>query len=216
MKSVKIEGFYWPADVGHHWKASVGRIHSMLYICRHWKRRKMVVQAGGSYGIWPFYLSKYFDWVYTFEPHWKSFHYLNLNCPFENVIKLQAAMSNIDKGLLLKEKSFTGHKVSGLGYIPGIRVDTLRLLNCDAIMVDVEGYEYKALQGAKNTIKEFRPVILFEYRPGMEAYHNIDPNAVLKFLEKLDYEYIITIQADQIWAPREVKWKLPPVKKKKK
>lgn len=210
MKSVKIENFIWPHNVGDDWIASVKRTGSMKHICKHWPRKRTVVQAGGSYGIWPYHLSKEFDLVYTFEPHWKSFYYLNLNCPAKNVIKMQAALSNVDKGLALGEKSFASHKiVNGLGYIPGLRLDTLRLLSCDAIMLDVEGYEFKALQGAKNTIKEFRPVLLFEYRENIAEFHGIVRKELDQFLERYEYEWITTIHCDEIWAPKEVAWRPP-------
>jgi len=209
MKSVKIEGFYWPADVGEHYKASLKRIQSLLYINQFWHRKRVVVQAGGSYGIWPYYLSKHFKLVYSFEPDWISFYYLTLNCPMENVIKLQAALSDTDKGLSIKRKSFTGHLVNDLGYIPGLRIDTLRLLSCDALLLDVEGYEYQALEGAKHTIREFKPIILFEDRPGFAEYHGRKSIDAVKFVEKEGYRLVADIHCDKIYVHKDEKFNGP-------
>ena len=36
------------------------------------------------------------------------------------------------------------------------------------IKLDIEGYEYDALKGAEMTIKQFKPLIVFESNPGNE------------------------------------------------
>ena len=41
------------------------------------------------------------------------------------------------------------------------------------IKLDVEGYEYDALKGAEKTIKEFKPLIVFENNPGNEDQKNM-------------------------------------------
>jgi FkbM family methyltransferase len=44
---------------------------------------------------------------------------------------------------------------------------TLNLQKNDDLVIklDVEGYEFEVLKGAKNTIKQFKPIILFENNP---------------------------------------------------
>lgn len=204
MKDVQVKGFWFPAgarDIDY--RESLCRTKSLQWVLRNWSRKRTVVQAGGSYGVWPAICAKHFDLVYSFEPDWVSFYYLNRNCPFENVIKIQAALGQVNKTVALQRKSFTGHRVNDLGYIPGITIDTLRLFSCDAILLDVEGYEYYALKGAKATIREFRPLVLFEYRPETMKYHQIDPELCTKFLEKEGYVQVANIGADKIYTPRE-------------
>jgi FkbM family methyltransferase len=43
-----------------------------------------------------------------------------------------------------------------------IAIDTLNLDKCDFIKIDVERAEWKVLEGAKNTINNFRPTIIME------------------------------------------------------
>jgi FkbM family methyltransferase len=52
------------------------------------------------------------------------------------------------QGNITKEKSMT--------------IDSLSLVKCDFMKIDVEGAEFEVLAGAKETIKKFNPVIIVE------------------------------------------------------
>jgi FkbM family methyltransferase len=59
--------------------------------------------------------------------------------------------------------------LGGLGFgedgeeVSAVTIDSLNLDQCDFIKLDLEGAEPLALQGAKETIKKFHPIILFEH-----------------------------------------------------
>jgi hypothetical protein len=66
-------------------------------------------------------------------------------------------------------------------------------LTIGLIKMDIEGYELNALNGAKETIKKFKPVLL------MAIYHN--PEELFKtkhYIEEImpDYEFRIKLLAD--------------------
>jgi len=207
------KGFYFPDEMkDKDCKFSLKRVRSLEYILEYWpkRRRKCAVQAGGSYGVWPNMLADEFNLVYTFEPDWVSFYYLSLNCPFENVFKMQCALSDHNKTLKLKRNSFTSHQISDIGYIPGITLDSLKLLACDVLLLDIEGYELPALKGAKWTIREFNPLILLEWREENFEYYQIKGDDIQKFLDTEEYEFIIEIDKDRIYKHKGTIWN-PPI-----
>jgi len=195
-----IEGYYWPDDVAEKWKCSLTRVKSLgvaVGFCKRNKRLNTVVQAGGSIGVWPNLLSKYFKTVYTFEPEPISFECLDKNVHGMNVIKSNSALGEINKVISMNRISLTAHKVSSLpGNIPMITIDSLRLLNCDAILLDVEGYEWNVLQGAVITINKYKPLILVE-----ALKEKLNP--VHLYLTKLEYERTMHIELDDIYEYRK-------------
>jgi FkbM family methyltransferase len=128
--------------------------------------RQVAVQAGGHCGFVPKYLKQHFDRVYTFEPDHTMFLALCMNIPDPNVFKIQACLGAEHKlvGMKINEGCpVSGAKfVGGEGSIPMFTVDDLNLIACDLLMIDTEGYEYPILQGAKDTIENFKPVLCLE------------------------------------------------------
>ncbi len=55
------------------------------------------------------------------------------------------------------------------------------------IKVDVEGSELSVLQGAKQTLKKYRPAILFEANPKNVQTYNLRVNDIYRFLSSMDY-----------------------------
>jgi FkbM family methyltransferase len=56
----------------------------------------------------------------------------------------------------------TGYDNEGTVEAKCITLDSLNLPKISGIKIDVEGYEYKVMKGAENTIDKYRPVILYE------------------------------------------------------
>jgi FkbM family methyltransferase len=63
-----------------------------------------------------------------------------------------------------------------------IAIDDLDLERCDFIKLDVEGDEFKALTGAKNTIEKFKPVMFIESMPWTMP-------KLAEAITKIDYAY---------------------------
>jgi len=132
-------------------------------------KNRGVIQAGGHCGAYPFAFTEFFDMIFTFEPNALSFHCLVNNCQGENVIKMNVALGK-NPG---RVKSFTVapsntgmNQVKDSGddiyYVPMIALDSLALTDIDLIELDLEGYEYDALLGAKETIERNKPVLIIE------------------------------------------------------
>ncbi len=163
---------------------------------KHVKKFDVVVTAGANHGLHCRFYSKRFAVTYAFEPNPLAFYCLNLNCPYDNVIKMNCALG--DKCEMVQmvgnwKKTSGTAKVKYGGTIPCLTIDTLKLQACDLIQLDVEGYEEKILNGAIETLKKFKPVFIAENgkRPAMQ-----------KVLGDLGYECKDQSISDTIWIPK--------------
>lgn len=98
-----------------------------------------------------------------------NFHYITTN----------AAYSGLKKRELKRKES-----------IQDIEVDTNTLDNIISsteiisfIKIDIEGGEYEALEGAKNTILRCKPIILFEFGKGAANYYEVTPNKMFTLFQ---------------------------------
>lgn len=165
-------GYFWPK--GNNAEMSRRRIRlpqalsTVKQILEKTKGRHTVVQAGGHVGLWPLELAKHFEHVYTFEPNWDNFHCLVRNVLAKNVYPMRAVLGETSGSVsMTRDKPFSGvHYVTPeAGPIRMLRVDDLGLTRCDALVLDVEGYEFPVIKGAYETIQRFHPTIVIENLP---------------------------------------------------
>ena len=84
--------------------------------------------------------------------------------------------------------------------IESVKIDDLikkYSLNPNFIKIDVEGAEYEVLQGAKNTLKSYKPLIMLEKHPTMIP-KNISLNTIDNFLNETGYKKECLIFKDDI------------------
>lgn len=191
-------GWYWPIsdDKGergnwHQLKNSYG--DSPQKIANSCENKRVLVQAGGNCGLYVKEFANLFKHVYTFEPDPVNFYCLNLNVTESNVYKFQAALGSERKLVsIVNDISYNvgathvSADVSAVGHVPILRIDDLGLNVCDAIQLDIEGYELFALYGAEETIKKCRPTIILE--SCWTHRYSYDVSAIYKFLENLGYK----------------------------
>jgi hypothetical protein len=119
----------------------------------------------------------------------------------KNIIRIQAALGDRHEGVGLfqpRKDSTSGIYVDGTGCIPVFKVDDLALMHCDFLVLDIEGKEMAALQGAKETIIRCRPVLMFEDKGYSERY-GVEPGAVESWLsEEYGYRTLTKIHRDTI------------------
>lgn len=157
--------------------------------------KSVVVQAGGFCGIYPRLFSEVFDVVYTFEPDPLNFFCLTLNCQSDNIIKAQGALGKQHEMVAIRRTCPTNKGMNVVhadkrSAVPTYVIDDLDLPECNLIQLDTEGYEHNILQGAKNTILKFKPVISVE-----------DNNqSIEQYLTFFDYKKMVTINRDTIFA----------------
>lgn len=159
------------------WKKPIKDTHIVTAVENEWKHkgkevvslctnRDTVVQAGGNIGIFPYYLSDYFNKVITFEPILGNYNCLLHNLEGKNnIITFNLGLGDKEEEAGIKYNPEDNCGAISLGAGSGIHVctlDSLKLESLDLLWLDIEGYEAKALLGAKNTIEKFSPILVLE------------------------------------------------------
>jgi FkbM family methyltransferase len=170
-----IKGFWIPKEDKHCHPAVLGNIKDIDHALKYCRYKRLCIQAGGNFGAWPAYLATEFEKVVTYEPDEVNFGALVRNtCHFRNLIPFQyglgaeVAMVGIERD----PKNVGAHQLTTTpGHIPVTTIDRgPPLANIDLIMLDIEGMEPLALEGAKQTIKRCRPVIMVEDKGLSQRY----------------------------------------------
>lgn len=127
--------------------------------------------------------------IYCFEPDPASFSRLkNVSQALQYIVPYQYGLSNKDEDLCFSALSTTGSYFTHLGNttLPVVRLDGMKLPNVvDFIKLDVEGFEMRALEGARDTIVRDKP------RLAISAYH--DPLDIIKipqWVSTLEVPYV--------------------------
>lgn len=171
--------------------------------------RRTVVQAGAHVGLWPAVLSQYFQRVVSFEPMAKLHAVAVEAAPYPNVTICQWALTDRGRQLILsvpgteKMERYSGsctvvsEPCENAIEVPGCTLDSFAFPDVDAIMLDIEGHEMHALNGAVDTIERSHPVIVVEENEKSLRYRGA--GAVDRFLEPFGYERVSHYEFDVIF-----------------
>ena len=130
--------------------------------------RGIAIDGGAHVGTWTEIFAAEFRQVHAFEsgPAWP---YLVENMGgVGNVVCHHAALSDVIEPMTSFHRRHTGKMTSYRvrpdpeGDIEAVTIDSLELPECSMIKLDIEGYEYKALIGAEQTIEKYQPFLLVE------------------------------------------------------
>lgn len=146
--------------------------------------------------------------IYSFEPRDTYFEILCRNIGLnncENVTMLNAVPGH-KTGRMKVPRSYyenaceqediielgNGGLIADNDYFNFATLDSLNLMSCDIIYVDLHDFEYLVVMGGMNTIRKFKPVICFFKNVSNEgkllSTLNISENQVADALNKLGYE----------------------------
>lgn len=162
----------------------IKKIRETLKHVRQWRK---AVDIGAHVGFWAMHLQPKFREVHAFEPVKAHRECLAKNCKPDNLVVYPYALGT--------ERGFVGIKTtpgsSGDSRVVkdgdiGMRpLDEFEMQEVDLVKIDCEGYELKVLQGAVETLKANRPVVVVEQKPHVIAqFGYLRPEAV-EFLESL-------------------------------
>ena len=157
------------------------------------ERRIGLVDIGCRDGEFTHYIQSDFRKVYCFEYRWDyhwqgnfarnvdksnvTLFWQGLSDVAETVESCGTGILNLDSGISRKETDL-------------LPLDSFNLKDIDLIKVDTDGFEYKIIQGALETIRRSWPMLVIE-----QGYY--DKKETLKFcVEELGYKHIATCSRD--------------------
>lgn len=189
----EAHGFLWPHGAEAYGRRYIAHAADMKTALKFTTRRRTVVQAGGHVGVWPWWLSGHFANVVTFEPEPANYEALVRNLEAHAVANVRSFPAGLGAasgraGLSFNSKNIGGHKLRpGEGDTLVVSIDEQGLSDVDLIVLDVEGWEFPALEGARATIERSRPVIMLEDRGHAERFGFGGLPEILTMLEPLGY-----------------------------
>jgi FkbM family methyltransferase len=142
------------------------RNRSLNYV----KQNRVALDIGANVGLWSRDLVKHFDNVIAFEPVLMFRECLARNVFAKNLEVRSIALGD-QEGMIsmIITEGNTGHTHVDPNSVNGdtqiTKLDSLNIDNVDYIKIDCEGYEYRVLRGAEETIKRCRPVVVIEQKP---------------------------------------------------
>ena len=137
---------------------------------RYVKQKSVALDIGANIGLWSRDLALHFAQVIAFEPVSDFRDCLIKNVANNNIDIRPYALGPEDTTIdMVVTNGNTGHShvnnnTIGSGSIDMHKLDSLEFDAVDYIKIDCEGYELSILQGAEQTIKKHRPVIVVEQK----------------------------------------------------
>jgi len=158
------------------------------------KSARTAIDCGTCYGMIAIPLAKYFNIVHTFEPNerlWFAIEQNILTHKKENIILHKTGLGSCEQYV-----NFSVSKSSGSSFVERhnnpknknikiTSIDDQNIIDVDLIKIDVEGYEFEVLQGAKNTLKTYKPLLIVEIHKTSNNF-----TKTIKYL--LEQDYVLT------------------------
>lgn len=188
------------------------QIENLTEALRHVRRFDCAIDGGAHVGTWSKVMSGRFERVIAVEPSADTFEALSWNllqAGCTNVDLRQVALGDragtVDMQLDAEQarRANTGARFAQPGgAIPVETIDNWNLPSVGLLKLDVEGSEYVALRGAKDTLRRCKPIIIFENKWLWTKHFGLPKDAVAKFLTAQGYRLVASVSRDQIWGPK--------------
>ena len=134
-------------------------------------KRGTALDIGANVGLWGRDLVDNFAKFVAFEPVAVFRECLEKNVVGSNFFISPLALGDHDtQATMIITEGNSGHShldpaTLGTGDVQVVKLDNLNIENVDYIKIDCEGYEYRVLQGAEQTVKRWRPIMVIEQKP---------------------------------------------------
>jgi len=165
------------------------------------KKRGVAVDVGGHCGIWARELCKLFEHVHSFEPVKDHRDCYALNQRSTNWTLYPYALGERDGRVGYETRPGSS---GDTWLVPGVGVDVKTLdwfnLAPDLLKIDCEGFELFVVKGGEKTLKQYKPVVIVEQKPGHGARYGLGDTDAVTWLESLGYKMHREIWGDYILA----------------
>ncbi len=181
------------------------QLHKLLATLPHIKNFRTAIDVGGHCGLWSRPLSAMFSRVHAFEPiaeHRECFKANMKTFEVTNVTLHPCALGD-HAGTVSLHTSPTSSgdtfvKEGGENSADLSMLDQYEFTDVDFIKLDCEGYELFALKGAEKTIKQWKPAIIVEQKPGKGRQFGLGDTDAVKLLTGWGYRQRSVISGDYI------------------
>lgn len=157
----------------------------------------VAIDVGANVGLWAVHLAEHFDKVLAYEPMKEVYECLDANVKGLPVEVNKYALGNVNSTVeMVFDSVNTGNSfVSevGTGDIAIKRMDNLLLPKFGLLKIDCERHELQVLQGAVETITEYKPIIVCEQHEDTEYCAG-------NFLKELGAKEITNVRKDYIFG----------------
>lgn len=190
------------------WIEELGTIHHDPWmaeqVCRHIKPGDVVVQGGANIGTLTRAMLDAGAHVIAFEPNTDAYECLIHNCPGAHTCP--AGLSDQPSFFRLHKEQNAGASYLAEvatpppfgapfdGKVPCIVLDDLRGLDekdVRQLVLDVEGFEGRALRGARRTIARCHPIIICEVNRGALERAGTSDDELFALIESYGYRWEI-------------------------
>jgi FkbM family methyltransferase len=181
----------------------IEHLDAALGFCREWR---VALDVGAHYGSWTRHMARRFVRVVAFEPIAETFACLRLNTAgLPNVEARRAAVGSepglvsVGQGKMYSHPGMETITAMG-GEVELVTIDSLSLDALDLLKIDVEGYELFVLQGAQDTLRRCRPVVVFEENIRGPLEHGVENGVCGAYLAALGAREVQVVNKDHIFA----------------
>jgi len=149
-----------------------------------------VLDVGANIGTHTIYYASHANTVLGFEPNPVAFECLKYNLRnHPNAILLPYAVSNHAAKVDIVPQ---GDNYGAVYTLPGsqistLTIDSLNLIECNFMKIDVEGDELAVLLGAEKTILQHKPVMCIECNEHTLVRKGMNGNHLIKHIQSLGY-----------------------------
>lgn len=188
------------------------RDYAILLNKKYKRRNRLAIDIGAHVGLWAIDLSNNFDMVQTFEPVTEFRNCLFKNIEenkIENIVVNEVALGNENKEVNMAiDETNTGATHIGNkhnNYIVKMKkLDDYNFKLVDFIKIDTEGYELQVLKGAKQTLIDYKPMIVVEMKEKNLAEFNVSPGDIDAYLRGLGYLLDNVVNSEYIYVHKDI------------
>jgi len=161
---------------------------------KYFKEGGILLNIGANIGCYACAFVDVASEVICFEPNSEAYECLEYNLSkFNNVKMFKQALSDKKYGYdVVSENDNVGMafiKESDNNEFLTTTIDDLNLSSLDFILIDVEGLELKVLEGGRNTILKYEPIMVIEINDHTLNRFNFNRDQIFRWLIDNNYTY---------------------------